>query len=323
MNVSPDASVPGEAKLTDLALRMRSLHEGDVAVLDAIAIGAPAIPILRELLFERDSAGIFEPRKRAVQALAALHAFGVLKEFIAKWRLASDPVERLGDEAVLSAAALMLGETGDEEAYFILFGIAREHPVPGVVEALSRYRRAESTSVLIAALSDDCASAAAEQGFRLMGQKAVPALVDAALCVTTGPSDRETPSSIRRRRRAFSLLLELGATREVWVRVGESIKDQDDEIASLACRLGILAADDAQMRECASRLVELLRRVGWAVRQEIEECLIDNFGSAGEFIVRALREVSETHSLEIERARFIRSLRKVIWQATARNGARR
>lgn len=323
MNVNPDASASGKAELADLALRMRSLHEGDLAVLDAIAAGAAAIPVLRKLLFERDSAGIFEPRKRAVQALAALNAFAVLKEFITTWRPASDPVERLGDEAVLSAAALALAETGDEEAYFILFGIARVHPAPGVVEALSRYRRAESIPVLIAALTDDCAGAAAEQGLKSMGHKAVPALAETAGRVTTGLSGRETPSSIRRRRRAFSLLLELGATREVWDKVRESIKDPDDEIAALACRIGVSAADDAQVRECAGRLVELLRRGGWPIRQEIEECLIDNFGFAREFIIRALHEISEIHSLEIERARFMRSLRKVIWKATARNGARR
>ncbi len=321
MNVNPNASEPSEAKFTDLAMRLRSLNEGDVAVLDSIAAGAAAIPVLRELLFERDAAGIFEPRTKAVQALAALNAFGVLKEFVMKWQPASDPVERLGDEAVLSAAARALATTGDEEAFVILFGVAREHPAPGVIEALGRCKRPESIPALIAALTDDCAGAAAEQGFRSMGQEAVPALVDAALNVVTGASGRETPSSIRRRRRAFSLLFELGATREVWDRVRESIKDQDDEIAALACRIGVSAADQAQVRECGGRLMELLRRVAWPVRQEIEDCLIDNYDFANELVVRALREVSEIKSLEIERARFIRSLRKVISKATARNGA--
>jgi hypothetical protein len=323
MNVNPDAAASGDDQLMSLALRMRSLRQGGLAVLDAVTAGAAAIPVLRELLFEKDSAGIFEPRKRAVQALAALGASGVLKEFVVRWQPASDPIERLGDEAVLGAAAVALAETGDEEAYLILSDIAREHPIPGVVEALSRYRRVESIPVLIAALADDCAGAAAEQGLRSIGQEAVPALVDAAVFVTTGPSGRETPSSIRRRRRVFHMLYELGATREAWDRVRESIKDQNDEIAALACKIGVSVAGDMQMRECAGQLVELLRRVRWPIRQEIEECLIDNFGSVRESILQALHEVSETRPLEIGSARFMQSLRKIVWRATARNGARR
>jgi hypothetical protein len=87
----PTATLVGDAKLIQLASRLRALHEGDVAVVEAIAIGAPAIPVLRMILFERDFAGIFEPRRRAVQALAVLKATNVLKEFVGGWKPASDP----------------------------------------------------------------------------------------------------------------------------------------------------------------------------------------------------------------------------------------
>jgi hypothetical protein len=40
----------------------------------ALVIGSNAIPALRQLLFERDRAGIFQPRRSAIQALAALEA---------------------------------------------------------------------------------------------------------------------------------------------------------------------------------------------------------------------------------------------------------
>jgi hypothetical protein len=43
----PAATPVDDAKLYELASRLRSLHEGDVAVVEAIAIGAPAIPVLR------------------------------------------------------------------------------------------------------------------------------------------------------------------------------------------------------------------------------------------------------------------------------------
>ena len=66
------------------------------------------------ILFKRDSAGIFEPRRRAAQALAALKATDVLKEFVAGWLRATDPVEGFGDEAVLGAASRALGASLDE-----------------------------------------------------------------------------------------------------------------------------------------------------------------------------------------------------------------
>jgi HEAT repeat protein len=317
MNVNPVASASGKAEPADLALRMRSLHEGDLAVLDAIAAGAAAIPVLRKLLFERDSAGLFEPRKRAVQALAALNAYAVLKEFITTWRSASDPVERFGDEVVLSAAALALAETGDEEAYFILFSIARVHPVPGVIEALGRYKRPESIPALIAALADDCAGVAAEQGLKSMGRKAVPALAETAGRVTTGLSGRETPSSIRRRRRALSILLELGSNRAAFIQIRKLANDPDDEIATLACRVGIAFGEHSQKRVCASRLVELLKRVAWPLRREIEDCLLDNFSVAREFVDRALGEPIENGSSDIARERFISSLRRVKAKASS------
>jgi hypothetical protein len=78
---------PNDDRLETMVRRMRS-------VLDALVIGSDAIPALRQLPFERDRAGIFQPRRRAIQALAAFEAFDVLREFIAGWRPTSDPVER-------------------------------------------------------------------------------------------------------------------------------------------------------------------------------------------------------------------------------------
>lgn len=42
------ASTADTAKLAELARRLRSPHAGDVAVVEAIAVGVPAIPVLRE-----------------------------------------------------------------------------------------------------------------------------------------------------------------------------------------------------------------------------------------------------------------------------------
>ncbi len=88
--------------------RLKSLREGDLAVLDVTACGPAAIPSLRAMLFEHDPSGLYETRRRAVSALAALRAYGVLLEFIGLHGDAADPVERLGDDAVVNAAAMAL-----------------------------------------------------------------------------------------------------------------------------------------------------------------------------------------------------------------------
>ncbi len=301
-----------ERRLADMARRVRSLHDGELAVFDALAIGTEAVPTLRELLFERDPSGIFEPRRWAVQALAALHAFGVLKEFIARWHPASDPVERLGDEAVLSAAARALATAGDETAFAVLFAAAREHPVSGVIEALGCYKRAESIPVLIESLMDDCAARPAQEALHAFGQTAVPALVEATLRGIVGMNGRETPSSIHRRRRALSVLLELGAGPEVQSRIRSLVYDEDDEIAALACGIAITSPDAALSLECAERLVALLRLAARPLRREIEDYLITNIAVARECVEHALRLTVQERSNDLQRARFIRSLQRVL-----------
>jgi hypothetical protein len=314
----PTAVLVGDATLAELARRLRSLRDGDVAVVEAIAIGAPAIPILQSVLFERDSAGIFESRRRAIQALAVLKATDVLKEFIREWRPASDPVQRFGDEVVLGAAARALGATLDDEAYPMLVAVARRHPVQEVIEALGYYRRAESIPLLAAALADDFSRPAAEQAFRLLGQTAIPTLMQVASKVGANLSGREAQSSIRRRRSALKLILELGPTRELWQRLRELVEDPDVEIAALACRIGLTAAGDTAGRECAYRLVALLLRVRWPLNREIEDCLSDNFAIACEFVDRALSGEIDGGVNDIDRARFKRSLRRVKALGSAR-----
>jgi hypothetical protein len=90
----------------------------------------------------------------------------VLKEFVASWKRASDPVERFGDEAVLGAAARALCTTLDDEVYPMLAAVARLHPLSEVIEALGYFRRAESIPILVAALEDDFARPSAEQAFK-------------------------------------------------------------------------------------------------------------------------------------------------------------
>ncbi len=303
---------PDYGRLRAMVSRIRSLQDGDLAVLDALAIGNDAIPLLRQLLFDREPAGIFQPRQRAIQALVGLDAFDVLRDYIAKWRPAPDPVERLGDEVVVGMAANALAAHGDYDGFALVLAVARRHPTPGVIEALGTYQRAEVIPILIEALLDDCAAGPAREGLRAFGQMAVPALVDVAVNAIVGPSGRETPSSIRRRRHALSLLIDLGANCESNIRIRSLSYDSDDEIASLACRMGIASAYTAWSRECARRLIELLRQAAWPIRGEIEDSLIANAAVAGNLVERALRRATESPSPDPPAVRFVTSLRRVL-----------
>jgi HEAT repeat protein len=319
-NTAPEpAAIPANAvKPGDLRHHLRSLHDGDGAVIEAIGIGAPAIPVLRELLFERDPSGIFEPRMRAVQALAALRAKNELKEFVREWKSASDPVERFGDEAVLGAAARFLGATMEEDVYDILMAIGRKHPVPGVIEALGRYGRSESVSIMLRALADDISRTAAEQALRILGEAGVPALIEAAMRPVANFWGREIPSSVRRRRSALMLLLEFGVARDTWDRIRRLVSDSDDEISVRACAIGLTVGTGSDQRDCAWRMVELLRSVVWPLHHEIEECLIDNFAIAREFVDQAIKGPTDDIADDFELARFKRSLRRIAARALTR-----
>jgi hypothetical protein len=85
--------------------KLRSLHDGDRGVIEIAACGRRAIPALRALLFERGPSGLYEPRCLAVKALGALEAYDVLIEYLNAPRAIVDPIERVGEDAVLNAAA--------------------------------------------------------------------------------------------------------------------------------------------------------------------------------------------------------------------------
>jgi hypothetical protein len=306
--------------LDSLARRLRSLQECDVAVLEAIQIGGEAIPTLRALLFERDCAGVFQPRTRAVQALSALHAYDVLKGFLSEWKPPCDPIERLGDEAVVAMAANALASIRDEESFAILYAAARAHPVPGIIEALGAYARSAAIPLLIEALLDDCAAAPAKRSLRALGQQAVPALTNAALQPIAGASGRETPSSIRRRRHALSLLIELGVGQPDEIAIRSLIHDPDDEIAALACRIGFTSCDRAWSHDCASRMLQLLRRATWPLRGEIEDCLISNAAVARSPVENVLRLADISAPSDLQTMRFVRSLHRILMAAAIANG---
>jgi hypothetical protein len=191
--------------------KLRSFHDGDLGVIDVIACGTRIIPVLRTLLFERDSSGLFQTRCRAVDALAALDARDVLLEFLSAPHEAIDPVERLGDDAVVNAAARAVARYRDEQVFQLLLALAKHRPLPGVIAALGKFDRQESIPCLIDALLEDECRPAAEAALDKLGPSAHLALLQAATPPAPSP-EGESPSRMRQRQSVFGLLAKIGVS---------------------------------------------------------------------------------------------------------------
>jgi HEAT repeat protein len=294
--------------------RLKSLHDGDLGVLDVVACGRRAIPALRALLLEGGSSGIYHPRCRAVEALAALGAHDVLIEFLNSPRDVADPINRTGEEAVISAAARALVDFPDERVFPLLLESAKRQPLVGVVEALGSFRRAEAIPCLIGALYEDYGRRAAEAALLRMGPKALPALLTAA--AHPAPSaEWESQSSRRARRSAVQLLTRIGVPFRQRSRLRILMEDADPEVSVHACRAYLASAHDDEKPEAIRRLVELLPRLGWLLSEEVEECILDHFESARAIIAEHMRGEPPDLTNDSPQARVYRSLFRVVQRA--------
>lgn len=255
-----------ERATSDLA----SLTDGDRGVLEIVRIGQPAVPRLRTLLFQREPSGLFQPRCRVVEALAALHARAVLVEFLQADRHIVDPVERAGEEAVINAAARAVQDSMDEALFHRLLLLAETRKLVGPIEAIGRTRRSEAVYCLVHALGDDVARTAAEAALRQLGAVAAPALIEAA-----GSGVASGDESARRSRRAAMRLLNeidpppatTEAVRDRWRG------DPDIEIAVLGCAMALKQGGTAECEKVVRQLIQLLGVADWRTCRAIEDLL--------------------------------------------------
>ena len=265
--------------------KIKSLRDGDLGVLYAIWCGARAIPALRALLFDREPSGIFEVRCRAVEALAELGAYDVLVEFLSSPPKATDPVERVGNDAVINAAALALGQLRDERAFWLLMTLAKRRLMPGVIAALGAFRRLEAIPYLIGALAEDDSRFSAERALRKLGVAARPSLMVAV----TGPlSEAVSETEMRALRSALGLLILIGISPGTWPALRHLMHHQDPTISVLACKACLATAPSSEARDAILRLISLLSDAGWLLSDDIERCLVNHFDAARELIAAAM-----------------------------------
>jgi hypothetical protein len=211
---------------------LRSLHDGDLGVARAASCGRDAIPAPRDVLFERDPSGLFETRRRAVEALALTGAHDVLIEFLESPREVADPVERLGEDAIVNAAARALIGARKPRVFRLLISLAQKKILPGVIAALGAFRRVEAIPYFVAALAEDESRPSAEAALLDLGAPARDALLTAARREPfTG---FESESRLRQRRSALALLVQIGVQPRAWPSLRQIVQDRDPRIRQLA-----------------------------------------------------------------------------------------
>ena len=284
----------GQGRIGRLVDQLKSLHQSERAALELIAAGSDALPALRRVVFEREPSGLFQARCLAVRALSALGAQDVLVEFLTiSPRAVAAPVERAGEEAVINAAARALAGVRDEATFQLLLRLAAQPSLAGVLETLGEFRRPEAIPYFIAALADDLGRGAAEVALRKLDAAALPALIGAAAAAPEA-DPYEHASSLRRRRSALALLLEIGVPAPAWEPLRHLIHDPDAEIACLACEIGLAVAPLVDRPPIIDRSIELLASLDWPLGSAIEDRLVACFASARASLTRALSEDRST-----------------------------
>jgi hypothetical protein len=258
-------------QVADAIEKLKSLHDGELAVLEVIGCGAAAVPALRELLFARERSGLFDVRRRAVEALAALGAHEVLIDFLQMRQPAADPVERLGDDAVMNAAARAVARRRDDAVFDLLMSLAAIRPLPGVIAGLGEFRRREAIPLLVRALAEDESRRAAAVGLRKLQRAALPALMAAANGETQADPDSE--SGRRQRRSALALIDEIGGPPELWYALTPLMQDRDAALAVLACEIALRRGTRSDKAAAIRQLKRLRAGVDSPLRYEIEQAL--------------------------------------------------
>jgi hypothetical protein len=251
--------------------RLASFYEGSESVVDVVRFGSAAIPWLRNLLLRREKSGLHQARCRASEALASLGAREVLDEYLRIEHSISDPIERLGEETVISAAARALARRPDKRTFELLERLALHRPLTGVLIALGSFKRTKTIPVFVRALAEDEVRLTAEAVLRTFGNRARPYLLVAAC----EPRDEDSPSEsdLRRRRSALGLLGELRPKNSDWPSLKPLLASKDLESAILAAGLGLKTGVADEQSNSVDTLRRLRIHADWLRRMQIDQYL--------------------------------------------------
>ena len=270
-----------DAEIASLVRDMESLRGGPTAAAALIGCGIRVIAPLRHSLLEGPPRGIFQPRQLVVETLAELGAKGVLIEYLLDHPPIKDPVVRHAEDAVRSTAARELGRWQSDDVFECLRQVTLDQLLPGAVEALGLFRRAEMMPYFLWALGDDICRSCAEEAIRKVGEAAKPYLLRAVN--SPSPSaDQETPTSLRRRRWALRILSDLKLVEKDWLELKSLLNEDDPEIVITAARISLVTAPMPDKWQGVRRVIAMLPRADWFLRTEARAALAQHFDIARE-----------------------------------------
>jgi HEAT repeat protein len=272
-----------DQEIQTLVRGLESLREGSMAAAALIGCGARAIPPLRSILLQGRPRGIYQPRQLAVETLGQLGAKDALLAYLSNPSAIEDPVVRLGEDAVRSAAARELARWQTDDVFECLMRTGPDHLLPGIVEALGSFRRTEAMPYVLGALGDGVCRSSAEEAIRGLGVAARPFLMDAA-GARNALGDEESPSSLQRRRWVLQILADLKVSEHDWSRLRESLEEDDPEIVITTARIGLEVAPMPDRCRVVRRLIEMLPRGDWFLRIEVSAALAEHFAVAQEAV---------------------------------------
>lgn len=245
------------------------------ALTTLIATGKEAVPFLAGFLRSSKPSSLPEARLLAVEGLRILRgalALEVLME-VSSYELARivDPAVRLGEETVVSRAALALAEFQNANAHEALLQLAKGKPLAGVAVAYTRIRDPRALPYLVKWLEDDYCSEVSMHAIRGYGRAAAPALLG-SLRQVTSRFGRETRLSARRRARILDLLAEIIRRHELQHLI--PLLDDPAECVRLnAARAVLRAGDQIQQQRAYQTALGLLDSFERSLRAEAEETL--------------------------------------------------
>ena len=257
-----------DEKLEAALSKLTALDRDAEGVQEVVAVGKRAIPGLRSILFQREPSGLYQVRCRAVEALGQLKAFDVLKEFLRGKEPAADPVERLGDDVVLSSAARWLAWSRDRGTFSFLLDLATRHPLNGLIAALASFRRPEAIPVLVDALGEDELRRTAEIAILSYGSGAGQILLEAAdhFRSIENPSESE----FRKLRSIMSLLGEIDLKAMDADRNRHFMTSGDVQVSLLACGAALRNSSETTRAEARAKLLEIRPHVSWLEKLQID-----------------------------------------------------
>ncbi len=293
-----------EPEIQALVDSLESLKEGELGVSMLIACGPRAIPVLRKFLLEGRPRVIFQPRQRAVRALAEIGAKDVLLEYLSAPKDGLPPEIRYAEEAVESTAARLLSRWLTADVFQTLVTLLSRRVVVGAIETLGEFRSPEAVPMMIQLLGDDIARPFAAEAIQKVGSPAVAELVEAAVTPDPSRSD-EAPSSIVRRRQALKLILNIGAFADSVSRVEPLMYDIDPEIAALSAQIVLQVGDLRGRLRAVEKLLDLYKDTNWVTQADIQTALLSALDIARPLIER---RVENANNLNYSEAMLLRKL---------------